>query len=135
VPGPTIPNRRFLIAGTANAWWIDRAIDLLVTPGGTVSDQLDRAGVTWPNYHAASALQGLVASVGRTLRTAARVVLTALGAWGMKLKSAKPEPASANVPVHQSTLSPWLGALLPPRQHSSAPTAAAGRPAAGLFDS
>ena len=96
--GPTIPNRRFLIAGTANGLVDDRAIDLLgYPPSGTVFDQLDRAGVTWANYHAAPRSRVWVAQLfGRSLRSAARAVLTALrGRWGVKLKSSKPEPASA----------------------------------------
>jgi phospholipase C len=51
--GPTFPNRRFLIAGTANGLIDDLPFNLLDYPAtGTVFDLLSRNGISWVNYHA-----------------------------------------------------------------------------------
>ena len=63
--GPTFPNRRFLIAGTANGLVDDLPFHLLdYPPAGTVFDLLTRHGISWANYHPVSADQ----SRGRRLR-------------------------------------------------------------------
>jgi phospholipase C len=50
--GPTFPNRRFLIAGTAHGLIDDAPSDLLdYPPAGTIFDVLDRHGISWVNYH------------------------------------------------------------------------------------
>jgi phospholipase C len=50
--GPTFPNRRFLIAGTANGLIDDSPYNLLdYPPGGTVFDLLTRHHISWANYH------------------------------------------------------------------------------------
>ncbi|HWG64670.1 MAG TPA: alkaline phosphatase family protein [Streptosporangiaceae bacterium] len=50
--GPTFPNRRFLIAGTANGLIDDLPFDLIdYPPAGTVFDMLTRHGISWGNYH------------------------------------------------------------------------------------
>ena len=50
--GPTFPNRRFLIAGTAHGLIDDSPYDLLdYPPDGTVFDMLSRYGISWANYH------------------------------------------------------------------------------------
>ncbi|HEY2550653.1 MAG TPA: alkaline phosphatase family protein [Streptosporangiaceae bacterium] len=50
--GPTFPNRRFLIAGTAHGLIDDSPYDLLDYPdGGTILDMLSRHGISWANYH------------------------------------------------------------------------------------
>ncbi|HEX6855393.1 MAG TPA: alkaline phosphatase family protein [Streptosporangiaceae bacterium] len=50
--GPTFPNRRFLIAGTAHGLISDAPYDLLdYPPAGTIFDLLTRHGVSWVNYH------------------------------------------------------------------------------------
>jgi phospholipase C len=50
--GPTFPNRRFLIAGTARGLIDDAPYDLLdYPPNGTVFDLLSRHGISWANYH------------------------------------------------------------------------------------
>ena len=50
--GPTFPNRRFLISGTANGLIDDLAWDLIDYPaGGTIFDALTSNGITWTNYH------------------------------------------------------------------------------------
>ena len=51
--GPTFPNRRFLIAGTAHGLIDDHPFDLLdYPPTGTIFDLLTRHGISWVNYHA-----------------------------------------------------------------------------------
>jgi phospholipase C len=50
--GPTFPNRRFLIAGTAHGLIDDAPYDLLDYPSaGTIFDMLGRHGISWANYH------------------------------------------------------------------------------------
>jgi phospholipase C len=50
--GPTCPNRRFLIAATANGLIDDVIAGMVDYPRtGTIFDMLDRYGVTWVNYH------------------------------------------------------------------------------------
>ena len=50
--GPTIPNRRFLIAGTAHGLIDDAPFNMADYPqSGTIFDQLDANGISWANYH------------------------------------------------------------------------------------
>ena len=50
--GPTFPNRRFLIAGTAHGLIDDSPYDLFdYPPAGTIFDLLTRHGISWANYH------------------------------------------------------------------------------------
>ena len=50
--GPTFPNRRFLLAGTANGLVDDEMASVVdYPPSGTVFDLLNRHGITWANYH------------------------------------------------------------------------------------
>ena len=50
--GPTFPNRRFLLAGTAHGLIDDSPYDLLdYPPAGTVFDLLTDYGISWVNYH------------------------------------------------------------------------------------
>ncbi len=50
--GPTFPNRRFLIAGTANGLVDDLPLHLLDYPAaGTIFDSLTAHGISWTNYH------------------------------------------------------------------------------------
>ncbi len=49
--GPTIPNRRFLIAGTAHGLTNDSISELLDDPPGTIFDLLNRNRITWADYH------------------------------------------------------------------------------------
>ena len=50
--GPTFPNRRFLIAGTANGLVDDLPFHLLdYPPNGTIFDMLTRHDISWANYH------------------------------------------------------------------------------------
>ena len=50
--GPTFPNRRFLIAGTAHGLIDDLPFCMAdYPPAGTIFDLLDRFGISWVNYH------------------------------------------------------------------------------------
>src|SRR6201999_3827241 len=52
--GPTFPNRRFLMAGTANGLVDDEIAGVIdYPPGGTIFDLLNRHNITWANYHPA----------------------------------------------------------------------------------
>ncbi|HEY2280347.1 MAG TPA: alkaline phosphatase family protein, partial [Streptosporangiaceae bacterium] len=50
--GPTFPNRRFMMAGTAHGLIDDLPWDILdLPPGGTIFDMLTRHDLSWFNYH------------------------------------------------------------------------------------
>jgi phospholipase C len=50
--GPTFPNRRFLVAGTANGLIDDEIAGVIDYPRtGTIFDFLNRYGISWANYH------------------------------------------------------------------------------------
>jgi phospholipase C len=50
--GPTYPNRRFLLSGTASGVITTDATTFNVTAAnGTIFDQLDRLGITWKTYY------------------------------------------------------------------------------------
>ena len=50
--GPTFPNRRFLIAGTANGLIDDVAFGMIDYPAkGTIFDLLELHGISWTNYY------------------------------------------------------------------------------------
>jgi len=50
--GPTFPNRRFLISGTAHGLIDDLPWDLVdYPPAGTIFDALTKHGISWVNYH------------------------------------------------------------------------------------
>ncbi|MBV9381236.1 MAG: hypothetical protein JOY82_07935 [Streptosporangiaceae bacterium] len=50
--GPTFPNRRFLISGTAHGLMDDYPWDLIDYPeAGTIFDVLSKNGISWVNYH------------------------------------------------------------------------------------
>jgi phospholipase C len=49
--GPTFPNRRFLISGTAHGLMDDLPVNILDSPpAGTILDMLTRYGKSWVNY-------------------------------------------------------------------------------------
>jgi phospholipase C len=53
--GPTFPNRRFLLSGTANGLTSDSVSQILDYPAnGTVFDLLSRHRIGWTNYHSVS---------------------------------------------------------------------------------
>src|SRR5215469_307644 len=56
--GPTFPNRRFLIAGTAHGLIDDLPFGMVGYPaGGTVFDLLSAHSISWANYHHLSPIQ------------------------------------------------------------------------------
>jgi phospholipase C len=56
--GPTFPNRRFLISGTAHGLIDDLPFDLIDYPeSGTIFDHLSAHDISWVNYHHISALR------------------------------------------------------------------------------
>ncbi len=78
--GPTFPNRRFLIAGTAHGLIDDSPYDLLDYPAaGTIFDMLTRHGISWANYHPVPSDHTPVRRYARHKRKAARRRLQALG--------------------------------------------------------
>ena len=80
--GPTFPNRRFLISGTAHGLIDDLPWDLIDYPeNGTIFDVLTRHGISWANYHNVRHYSVLLRRVlgGRGLTTARRVAQA--GRW------------------------------------------------------
>jgi phospholipase C len=56
--GPTFPNRRFLISGTAHGLIDDLPFGLIDYPAsGTIFDHLEAHGISWVNYHQLTPLQ------------------------------------------------------------------------------
>jgi phospholipase C len=78
--GPTFPNRRFLIAGTAHGLIDDSPYDLLdYPPAGTIFDMLTRHDISWVNYHPAAADKSKLGRYGHHKRRMARRRLMSLG--------------------------------------------------------
>ena len=74
--GPTFPNRRFLVAGTAHGLATDEPAKCFDRPtNGTIFDLLTRHGIDWANYHSTSPAR-LVAS--RLLGRGGRQVIAKL---------------------------------------------------------
>jgi phospholipase C len=77
--GPTFPNRRFLIAGTANGLIDDLPFHLLdYPPNGTIFDMLTRHGISWANYHPVAGDKSARRRVAHYRRRRARRTLLAL---------------------------------------------------------
>ena len=75
--GPTFPNRRFLIAGTAHGLIDDSPCNLLdYPPAGTIFDLLTEHGISWANYHPGAADQPRWRHYTRHTRKMARRRLT-----------------------------------------------------------
>jgi phospholipase C len=68
--GPTFPNRRFLVAGTAHGLATDHVSKCFDRPtNGTIFDLLTRHGIDWVNYHGTSPARLVVSRLlGRTGR-------------------------------------------------------------------
>jgi phospholipase C len=78
--GPTFPNRRFLIAGTAHGLIDDSPYDLLdYPPAGTIFDMLTRHGISWANYHPVAGEQPKWRHYARHSRKMARRRLMSVG--------------------------------------------------------
>ncbi len=80
--GPTFPNRRFLIAGTAHGLIDDLPFCMVDDPpAGTVFDLLDRFDISWVNYHSVSPARILLTRLlGKPGLVAARR-LASLARW------------------------------------------------------
>jgi phospholipase C len=77
--GPTFPNRRFLIAGTAHGLIDDSPYDLLdYPPAGTIFDLLSENGISWANYHPVASEQSKWRHYARHRRKMARRRLLSL---------------------------------------------------------
>jgi len=77
--GPTFPNRRFLIAGTAHGLIDDSPYDLLdYPPAGTIFDLLTEHGISWANYHPVASEQSRWRHYARHRRKMARRRLLSL---------------------------------------------------------
>ncbi|MDQ6837540.1 MAG: alkaline phosphatase family protein [Actinomycetota bacterium] len=85
--GPTFPNRRFLISGTAHGLTSDKLSRTIDRPAhGTIFDLLDKHRITWVNYHPVSHAR----PVGRRLAgahglRAGRVVSGMVKPWATKV--------------------------------------------------
>jgi len=78
--GPTFPNRRFLLAGTAHGLMDDLPVNLLdYPPAGTVLDVLTKYGKSWVNYHPDGVDQSQVRRYLRYRRRRSQHHLRALG--------------------------------------------------------
>jgi phospholipase C len=80
--GPTFPNRRFLISGTAHGLIDDLPWDIIDYPQtGTIFDVLTKHGISWTNYHNVRHYYVLARRVfgGRGLTAARR--LAQVGRW------------------------------------------------------
>jgi phospholipase C len=88
--GPTFPNRRFLLAGTALGLIDDLPFELVdYPPNGTVFDLLTSHGISWRNYHHVSPLDVVLR---RALGGAGLVALrrlASLGRWFPSLVAAE----------------------------------------------
>jgi phospholipase C len=80
--GPTFPNRRFLISGTAHGLIDDLLWDMVdYPPAGTIFDALTRNDISWVNYHNVKPIQVILArAFGRPGLLALRG-LASLGRW------------------------------------------------------
>ena len=77
--GPTFPNRRFLIAGTAHGLIDDAPSDLLDSPpAGTIFDLLSRHGISWANYRPTASGESRLRGYVRHKRRMARRRLLAI---------------------------------------------------------
>ena len=88
--GPTFPNRRFLLAGTAHGLIDDLPFGMAdYPPNGTVFDMLTSHGIAWRNYHHVSSLSVVVkrALGGGGLAGLRR--LASLGRWFPPLVTAE----------------------------------------------
>jgi len=78
--GPTFPNRRFLLAGTANGLMDDLPVNLLDRPrAGTIMDMLTRHKISWVNYRPASGDESEFRRFMEYRRRRTRHHLTSLG--------------------------------------------------------
>jgi phospholipase C len=78
--GPTFPNRRFLLAGTAHGLMDDLPINLVDRPpAGTILDMLTRHGIPWANYRCGPGDQSSFRSYAQYRQRRARHHLRSIG--------------------------------------------------------
>ena len=78
--GPTFPNRRFLLAGTAHGLIDDLPVNILDhPPAGTILDMLGKHGKSWVNYRSAAGDQSQFRSYGQYRRRRSGHHLRSLG--------------------------------------------------------
>ena len=99
--GPTFPNRRFLISGTANGLIDDLPLNMADYPAnGTIFDLLSEHGISWVNYHP---LAGGKTGLRSALRHRRRMLERRL----RSLRGAEPDlagPAGQGHAVHRGHL-------------------------------
>jgi phospholipase C len=80
--GPTFPNRRFMLAGTAHGLIDDLPFGMAdYPPNGTVFDMLTSHGISWQNYHYESSLSTVLKRALGGGGLAALRRLASLGRW------------------------------------------------------
>jgi len=87
--GPTFPNRRFLIAGTAHGLIDDLVWDLIDYPeAGTIFDALSSHGISWTNYHRVRPVARLLSRVFGTGGLVAARRVARIGRFLPRLRNA-----------------------------------------------
>jgi|HubBroStandDraft_3_1064219.scaffolds.fasta_scaffold18736_2 phospholipase C len=80
--GPTFPNRRFMIAGTADGLIDDLPWDLVDYPkAGTIFDALTKHDISWTNYHNVNPARVVVKRLLGTRGLVALRRLASIGRW------------------------------------------------------
>ena len=80
--GPTFPNRRFLLAGTAHGLIDDLPFCMVdYPPAGTIFDMLERFGISWVNYHNVTPAKVVLKRLLGTPGLVALRRLASLGRW------------------------------------------------------
>jgi phospholipase C len=89
--GPTFPNRRFLIAGTAHGLIDDSPYNLFdYPPAGTIFDTLTEHGISWANYHPVASEQSRWRRYARHRRKMIRRRLLSAGrSWSVTARGAQ----------------------------------------------
>ena len=84
--GPTFPNRRFLMAGTAHGLIDNVPTGLLDYPeAGTIFDLLTAHGIDWVNYHHQTPLSSIKNGAARLLGKPGLAAIRALGLFAAQL--------------------------------------------------
>ncbi len=80
--GPTFPNRRFLISGTAHGLIDDLPWDIVdYPPAGTIFDALTKHGISWVNYHNVNPTRMVLRRLLGTRGLVAARYLAQIGRW------------------------------------------------------
>jgi phospholipase C len=88
--GPTFPNRRFLIAGTAHGLIDDLPTGLFDYPeAGTIFDLLTAYGIDWANYHHVTPLLSARNTLARLLGKPGLLTIRALGLFAAQIPGLK----------------------------------------------